>query len=204
MKTVLVWQRTAGWVDQSEQTSSWENVNTCTREVGTAAPSPLCHRASTSSATYKDKIWLWPDELSCLLTRKANVFSELCVKLDTSTELVLIGWTSWKGQVKSVLTERVEGVKKKKEREDGRKLVQRNSEEEEERRLVLMTYHFYNIHVDLCEFLTLLVSLHECILLIYPFESRTFATLRQRGRASLSSAPLSSFWGKFLLTDGSL
>lgn len=130
------------------------------------------------------------------------------MKLDTSTELVLTGWTSWKGQVKSVLTERVEGVKKKKEREDGRKLVhqevQRNSEEEEERRLVLMTYRFYNIHVDLCEFLTLLVSLHECILLIYPFESRTFATLRQRGRASLSSAPLSSFWGKFLLTDGSL
>lgn len=49
-----------------------------------------------------------------------------------------------------------------KEREDGRKLVnqevQRNSEEEEERGLVLMTYHFYNIHVDLCEFQTLLVS----------------------------------------------
>lgn len=102
------------------------------------------------------------------------------------------------------------GGRSEEEKEDGRKLVhqevQRNSEEEEERRLVLMTYHFYNIHVDLCEFLTLLVSLHECILLIYPFESRTFATLQQRVRASLSSAPLSSFWGKkrTLLTDGSL
>lgn len=132
------------------------------------------------------------------------------MKLDTSTELVLIGWTSWKGQVTSEACANRKGGRSEEEKEDGRKLVhqevQRNSEEEEERRLVLMTYHFYNIHVDLCEFLTLLVSLHECILLIYPFESRTFASLQQRGRASLSSAPLSSFWGKkrTLLTDGSL
>lgn len=194
-------------------------------------PSPLCHRASTTSAPYKDKIWLWPNEplLSCLLTRKGNVFSDLCVKLDTSTELYwLAGQVGKDVQQVGLIQDREGNVltseecaknkrwkeylrsEEEKEREDGRKLVhqevQKNSEEEEERRLVLMTYHFYNIHVDLCKFLTLLVSMHECILPIYLFESRTFTTLKQRGRASLSSAPLSSFWGKkrTLLTDGSL
>lgn len=46
------------------------------------------------------------------------------MKLDTSTELVLIGWTSWKGRVTSeeCANKKGEGVKEKK-KEDGRKLV---------------------------------------------------------------------------------
>lgn len=41
------------------------------------------------------------------------------MKLDTSTELVLIGWTSWKGQVTSEECANRKGGRSEEEKEDG-------------------------------------------------------------------------------------